>query len=80
MSIRAAKAFEPYHPLFLEEPRLHENVDTMATVARSTFIPIATGERLMMKWDFREVLEKQPSSSQTSLTQEGSWSAVRPRR
>lgn len=59
MAIRMAKAFEPYHPMFLEEPCLPENVDTMVTVARSTSIPIATGERLFTKWGFREVLEKQ---------------------
>ena len=59
MAVRLAKALEPYHPLFIEEPCLPENVDTMVTVARSTTIPIATGERLFTKWGFREVLEKQ---------------------
>lgn len=62
MAIRMAKALEPYHPMFLEEPCLPENVDTMVTVARSTSIPIATGERLFTKWGFREVLEKQAAS------------------
>jgi galactonate dehydratase len=45
--------------MFIEEPVLPENVDAMVTVARSTTIPIATGERLFAKWGFREVLEKQ---------------------
>jgi galactonate dehydratase len=62
MAIRMAKALEPYHPMFLEEPCLPENVDTMVTVARATSIPIATGERLFTKWGFREVLEKQAAS------------------
>jgi galactonate dehydratase len=62
MAIMMARAMEPYHPMFLEEPCLPENVDTMATVARSTPIPIATGERLFTKWGFREVLEKQAAS------------------
>jgi len=62
MAIRMAKALEPYYPMFLEEPCLPENVDTMVTVARSTSIPIATGERLFTKWGFREVLEKQAAS------------------
>lgn len=57
-----AKALEPYYPMFMEEPCLPENVDTMATIARSTSIPIATGERLFTKWGFREVLEKQAAS------------------
>ena len=59
MAVRLAKALEPYHPMFIEEPCLPENVDTMVTIARSTSIPIATGERLFTKWAFREVLEKQ---------------------
>ncbi|MBZ0284276.1 MAG: galactonate dehydratase [Anaerolineae bacterium] len=59
MAVRLAKALEPYYPMFIEEPVLPENVDTMVTVARSTSIPIATGERLFTKWGFREVLEKQ---------------------
>jgi galactonate dehydratase len=59
MAVRMAKALEPYYPMFIEEPVLPENVDAMVTVARSTSIPIATGERLFTKWGFREVLEKQ---------------------
>lgn len=61
-AIRLAKAFEPYQPLFIEEPCLPENVDTLVTVARSTSIPVATGERLFTKWGFREVLEKQAAA------------------
>jgi galactonate dehydratase len=59
MAVRLAKALEPYYPMFIEEPVLPENADAMAVVARSTSIPIATGERLFTKWGFREVLEKQ---------------------
>ena len=62
MSVRLAKALEPYHPMFIEEPVLPENADALATVARSTSIPIATGERLFTKWSFREVLEKQAAA------------------
>ena len=58
MAIQLAKALEPYHPMFIEEPVLPENIDELARVARSTSIPIATGERLFTKWGFREVLEK----------------------
>lgn len=62
MAVRLAQALEPYYPLFIEEPCLPENVDTMVTVARSTSIPIATGERLFTKWGFRQVLEKQAAA------------------
>jgi len=62
MAVRIAKALEPYYPMFLEEPCLPENVDAMAIIARSTSIPIATGERLFTRWGFREVFEKQAAS------------------
>lgn len=57
-----AKALEPYSPMFLEEPCLPENVDVLACIARSTSIPIATGERLVTRWGFREILEKQAAA------------------
>ena len=51
-------AIEEFSPLFVEEPCLPENVDAMASIARSTNVPIATGERLFTRWGFRDVLEK----------------------
>jgi galactonate dehydratase len=57
MSIKLARALEPYNIWFLEEPALPENPKGLAQVARATSIPIATGERLFTKWAFREVLE-----------------------
>jgi galactonate dehydratase len=56
------KAFEPYQPLFIEEPVNCQNVDVMAELARKTHIPIATGERIFTKWGFREILEKGAAS------------------
>lgn len=52
------KKMEPYQPMFIEEPCQVQNHDIMADIARSTYIPIATGERVFTKWGFREVLEK----------------------
>ncbi len=51
-------ALEPYRPYFIEEPVNCQNVDIMATLARETHVPIATGERIFTKWGFREILEK----------------------
>jgi len=62
LAVRLAQALEPSHPFFIEEPVQAQNVDALATVARSTSIPIATGERLFTKWGFREVLEKQAAA------------------
>src|SRR6202047_1265280 len=52
------KPLEPYQPMFVEEPCQAQNHDVMADIARGTFLPIATGERVFTKWGFREVLEK----------------------
>jgi galactonate dehydratase len=57
MAIKLARALEPYNLWFLEEPAPPEDAKGLALVARSTSIPIATGERLFTKWGFREVLE-----------------------
>ena len=56
------KALEPYQPMFIEEPVQCQNVDVMAELARSTHLPIATGERIFSKWGFREILEKHAAS------------------
>ena len=58
-AIRAAKVLEEFNPFWFEEPVPPENVDEMARVARQTSIPIATGERLVTKYEFAQVLNKQ---------------------
>ena len=44
---------EQFHPMFVEEPVLPENTELMADLARSTSIPIATGERLVTRWGYK---------------------------
>lgn len=61
-AIRLAKRLEQFDPLWFEEPVPPENRDEMARVARSTSIPVASGERLATKYEFRELLEKQAAS------------------
>lgn len=56
-AIRFAKVIEPYNPLWFEEPVSPENTKEMAKVRKSTFIPIATGERLVGLFDFIRLLE-----------------------
>jgi 2-dehydro-3-deoxyphosphogalactonate aldolase len=62
-AIELAKRLEPYEPMWLEEPVPPENVEGMARVARSTSIPIATGERLSTRHEFRLLLEKQAAAT-----------------
>jgi galactonate dehydratase len=52
------KELEPLQPFFYEEIINCQNVDLMAELAKTTDIPIATGERIFTKWGFREILEK----------------------
>jgi galactonate dehydratase len=56
-AIRLAKRLEPYEPLWFEEPTPPEMPEEMAKVARATSIPVATGERLVKKYEFARVLE-----------------------
>jgi galactonate dehydratase len=58
-AIRFASRVEKFDPMWFEEPVPPENRDEMARVARNTKIPVATGERLATKYEFRELLEKQ---------------------
>ncbi len=58
-AIAMAQAIKPYRPLFFEEPLRPENADALAKVASKIDVPIATGEMLYTKFEFRELLVKQ---------------------
>jgi galactonate dehydratase len=49
-------ALQPFHLMFVEEPVLSEHVDGIADVLRSSATPIALGERLYSRWDFKNVI------------------------
>jgi galactonate dehydratase len=57
-ALEMAEALKPYRPFFFEEALRPENVDAMAEVRAKSPIPIATGEMLYTKFQFRELLEK----------------------
>lgn len=54
---RLMKALEPYHLMFIEEPVLPENDDLIPKIANFTETPIATGERLCTRWEFKHIFE-----------------------
>jgi len=58
-AVEFCRVLAPYRPYFVEEPVPPENVDVLAEVRRASPVPIATGERLVTRFQFREVLEKQ---------------------
>ena len=58
MAIRYAQVLAPFRPYFFEEPCPPENVAALAQVARAIPIPVATGERLVTRFQFRQLFEQ----------------------
>jgi galactonate dehydratase len=58
MAIEYINAVTEYRPYFCEEPVPPENVDALRQVREAVRVPIATGERLVTRHEFREVFEK----------------------
>ncbi len=58
-AIEFCRVLAPYKPFFIEEPVPPENVDAMVEVRRASPVPIATGERRVTRFEFREIFEKQ---------------------
>lgn len=51
------KELEPYRLMFIEEPVLSEHAECLREFATLANIPIALGERLFSRWDFKKILE-----------------------
>ena len=54
---RLAQRFEEFALYFMEDPLPPENLDAFVELKRSTRTPIATGERYVARFQFRELLE-----------------------
>lgn len=52
-----AKKLEEFDPMFIEEPVLCEHMEVFKEIAACCNVPIATGERLFTKYDFKRLLE-----------------------
>lgn len=50
------KELEPFRPMFIEEPVLSENHEALKELAPLSCAPIALGERLYSRWDFKRIL------------------------
>lgn len=53
---RLVREMEPYQPMFFEEPVLPEQNELLKSLSQFTSIPIATGERMYTRWDFKQIL------------------------
>jgi galactonate dehydratase len=51
-----AKELEPYKLMFIEEPVLSEHAEALKEIANHCSTPIALGERLFSRWDFKKIL------------------------
>src|SRR2546421_2825225 len=59
MAIQYINALAEFNPFFCEEPVPPENVAALREVRQAVRVPIATGERLVTRHQFREVFEQQ---------------------
>ena len=55
-AIRVGKRLEEFRPFFYEEPVPPQNLEALKKVSDNVNIPIASGERLLTKYDFAELL------------------------
>lgn len=58
-AIEIARDLEPFNPSWVEEPVPPENLAALKKAAAKITIPVATGERLHTRHDFRELFELQ---------------------
>jgi galactonate dehydratase len=59
LAIEVCHQLKGMRPMFVEEPVPQENVDALKQVSDHVPFPIATGERLLSRWEFRQIFEKQ---------------------
>jgi galactonate dehydratase len=57
-AIHAAKELEPLKPAWIEEPVGPNNASSFRRVKESTWLPVATGERIHVLSDFRQLIEE----------------------
>lgn len=57
MAKQLARMLEPHQPLFIEEPLLPGQIEELKKLYAQTTIPIALGERLFTRQDFRPYFE-----------------------
>ena len=56
-AVRLCRGLEPYRPLFVEDPLRVENPESYRRLRDQTAVPIAAGEQLGTKWQFRALIE-----------------------
>ena len=71
-AVEIARELEPFKPSWIEEPVPPENLAALKKVAEKVSIPVATGERLHTRYDYRTLFELQAADIiQPDITQFG---------
>jgi L-alanine-DL-glutamate epimerase-like enolase superfamily enzyme len=58
-AIRLCRELEPFHPFFVEDPLRAESMQGYRLVRQQTAVPLAVGEQLASKWEFRQLVEEE---------------------
>ncbi len=58
-ALQLCQVVAPYRPFFVEEPLRPENYDALAKLSQHTDVPLATGEMLYTRHEFRDLLKLQ---------------------
>jgi galactonate dehydratase len=74
---RLLRLLEEYQPLFVEEPVLPEQRESLPRVVEASSVPIAVGERLYSRWDFLPAFQAGIAVAQPDLSHAGGISEVR---
>ena len=78
MARRLVRMLEEVQPMFVEEPVLPElPTDVLASVVQASTVPIATGERLFSRWEFKPVLDAGVAVVQPDPSHAGGISELR---
>lgn len=59
VALRIARQLEPFRPAWIEEPVPPESLSVLEKVSAHTSLPVATGERIHVRHEFRELFERQ---------------------
>ncbi|MEU5258274.1 galactonate dehydratase [Amycolatopsis sp. NPDC021455] len=78
MARRLVRLLEEVQPMFVEEPVLPETPsDTLRAVVEASTVPIALGERLFSRWEFKPVLDAGVAVVQPDPSHAGGISELR---
>ena len=73
-AVEIARELEPFKPSWVEEPVPPDNLAALAKAERKINIPVATGERLYNKYEYRELINMQAADIlQPDITQAGGF-------